>query len=161
MCTEAKIRFRGPLTILPPLGLLFVAGVRVRNTQAIKEAEGEKNAAGDSTENGERETGAGDGAAAAKDAMDQDDEEEDGEEAGAMMPVRGPLPPQDGSWASCIRLVNPVEGATVECLELGEAARLFSYGGVLSYFSPFLLLWNFRSQCDVALLATQCPVRSA
>lgn len=37
-----------------------------------------------------------------------------------MMPIRGPLPPQDGSWASCIRLLDPVEGATVECLELGE-----------------------------------------
>ncbi|CAM9863179.1 unnamed protein product [Hapterophycus canaliculatus] len=40
------------------------------------------------------------------------------------MPIRGPLPPEDGSWASCIRLLDPVEGVTVECLELvdNEAA---------------------------------------
>ncbi len=129
---------------------LLRASMYIPNTQAIKkEAEGEKITAGDPAENGEKEAGAGDGAAAAaaKDAMDQDDEEEGDEEDGAaMMPVRGPLPPQDGSWASCIRLVNPVEGATVECLELGEAARLFSYGGVLSYSSRFLLLRIFRSQ---------------
>lgn len=53
------------------------------------------------------------------DPMEQEiDDEED--EATALMPVRGPLPPQEGSWASCIRLLDPVEGATVECLELGE-----------------------------------------
>lgn len=54
--------------------------------------------------------------------MEQDEEEEEDEEAAAaMMPVRGPLPPEDGSWASCIRLLDPVEGATVECLELGKS----------------------------------------
>lgn len=102
--------------------------------QAIKsEADGEKDAAGGPSENGKKEgeAGAGNGAAsqapegaAAGDAMEQDGEEEeeenDEEAAAAMMPIRGPLPPQDGSWASCIRLLDPVEGATVECLELGE-----------------------------------------
>lgn len=50
----------------------------------------------------------------------EEEEEDDDEGAAAMMPIRGPLPPQDGSWASCVRLLDPVEGATVECLELGE-----------------------------------------
>lgn len=60
--------------------------------------------------------------------MEQDEEEEDDEEsAAAMMPIRGPLPPQDGSWASCIRLLDPVEGATVECLELGEGEVIPSF----------------------------------
>lgn len=59
--------------------------------------------------------------------MEQEGEgEDDEEEAGAaMMPIRGPLPPQEGSWASCIRLLDPVEGATVECLELGDLFLLF------------------------------------
>lgn len=60
--------------------------------------------------------------------MEQDEEEDDDEEAAAaMMPIRGPLPPQDGSWASCIRLLDPVEGATVECLELGEGEVIPSF----------------------------------
>ena len=125
----------------------FVSDAHALNTQAIKkEAEGEQITAGDATENGEKEAaGAGGDPAAAKapegaaagDAMEQDEEEdEDDDEAGAaMMPVRGPLPPQDGSWASCIRLVDPVEGATVECLELGEVCCLvFSRRGALILF---------------------------
>lgn len=52
--------------------------------------------------------------------MEQKDEGEDDEAGAAMMPIRGPLPSHEGSWASCIRLLDPVEGATVECLELGE-----------------------------------------
>lgn len=59
------------------------------------------------------------GSALTADPMEQDIDDED-DEATALMPVRGPLPPQEGSWASCIRLLDPVEGVTVECLELGE-----------------------------------------
>lgn len=68
--------------------------------------------------------------AAAGDGMEQegdDEEEDDDESAAVMMPIRGPLPPQDGSWASCIRLLDPVEGATVECLELGEFFFIFCF----------------------------------
>lgn len=100
--------------------------------QAIKsEAEGQKDAAGGAsrgpTENGDKAAPAGDAGAPPQEqegaaAMEQDEEEEDEDEAAAaMMPIRGPLPPEDGSWASCIRLLDPVEGVTVECLELGEA----------------------------------------
>lgn len=49
----------------------------------------------------------------------EEEEEEDGEDT-PVMPVRGPLPAHDGGWASCIRLLDPVQGATVECLELGK-----------------------------------------
>ncbi|CAM9809907.1 unnamed protein product [Ectocarpus sp. 8 AP-2014] len=66
--------------------------------------------------------------------MDQDEEEEeeedDDEAAAAMMPIRGPLPPQDGSWASCIRLLDPVEGTTVECLELDDNEAALSVAPV-------------------------------
>lgn len=101
--------------------------------QTVKsEAEGQKDAAGGAsgpTENGDKAAAGGDGGAAAQAqegaaAMEQDEEEEEEDEdeaAAAMMPIRGPLPPEDGCWASCIRLLDPVEGVTVECLELGEA----------------------------------------
>lgn len=56
------------------------------------------------------------------DGMEDEEEGEDDAEETAVMPVRGPLPPQEGTWASCVRLLDPVEGVTVECLELGESA---------------------------------------
>lgn len=98
--------------------------------QAIKlAAEGTKGAVkGEDgpTENGESAAGQ-EKAVAAEDAMEQEDEEEEEDEAGAaMMPIRGPLPPEEGTWASCVRLLDPVEGATVECLELGEGHRVRS-----------------------------------
>lgn len=52
--------------------------------------------------------------------QEEEEDEDEAEAEAAMMPVRGPLPAQEGSWASCIRLLDPVEGATVECLELGN-----------------------------------------
>lgn len=51
---------------------------------------------------------------------EEEEDEEDPAEAETLMPIRGPLPPQEGTWASCVRLLDPVEGKTVECLELGE-----------------------------------------
>ncbi|CAM9302661.1 unnamed protein product [Scytosiphon promiscuus] len=104
--------------------------------QAVKsEAEGQKDAAGGAggpIENGDKAAAGSDGGAAPQTqdgaaAMEQDEEEEEEDEdeaAAAMMPIRGPLPPEDGCWASCIRLLDPVEGVTVECLELvdNEAA---------------------------------------
>lgn len=98
--------------------------------QAIKlAAEGAKGAdKGEDgpTENGESAAGQ-EKAVAAGDAMEQEEDEEEEDEAGAaMMPIRGPLPPEEGTWASCVRLLDPVEGATVECLELGEGDRVRS-----------------------------------
>lgn len=56
-----------------------------------------------------------------REKMEEDGDEGDDDPAETpVMPVRGPLPPQEGTWASCVRLLDPVEGATVECLELGE-----------------------------------------
>ncbi|CAM9692315.1 unnamed protein product [Ectocarpus sp. 13 AM-2016] len=114
--------------------------------QAVKKEaeEGEKEDpsggdAGDPAENGKQEeasegdAAAAGGAAAGAEAMDQDEEEEDeddDEAAAAMMPIRGPLPPQDGSWASCIRLLDPVEGTTVECLELDDNEAALSVAPV-------------------------------
>lgn len=130
------LRLRGgDVTVTVPLCFLVPLLHRIR--KAVKsEADGEKDAAGGPVENGKKgEAGAGDGSAsqapegaAAGDAMEQEEEEEDDEEAAAaMMPIRGPLPPQDGSWASCIRLLDPVEGATVECLELGEGEAIIYF----------------------------------
>lgn len=74
--------------------------------------------------------------------MEQEDDDEEDEETGAaMMPIRGPLPAQDGSWASCIRLLDPVEGATVECLELGESHHVLA------------LSFHARLSCAVATVA--------
>lgn len=73
--------------------------------------------------------------------QDGEEEEDDDEAAAAMMPIRGPLPPQDGSWASCVRLLDPVEGATVECLELGEGVFFF----VFSLWVTFS--WCISSEC--------------
>ena len=52
---------------------------------------------------------AGEGAAAT-------DEEEDA----TVLPVRGPLPPLAGKWASCLRLLSPGTGVTTSLVELTE-----------------------------------------
>lgn len=72
--------------------------------------------------------------------MEQEDEEEEDEAGAAMMPIRGPLPPEEGTWASCVRLLDPVEGATVECLELGEEHHIRS-----DYPCEFLLCRSWFS----------------
>ncbi|CAM9666346.1 unnamed protein product [Ascophyllum nodosum] len=91
--------------------------------EAVKTESGEKNDSADKADGGNAPTGA--------EPMEQDQDEEDEDEATAvLMPIRGPLPPQEGSWASCIRLLDPVEGATVECLELGENEAAFSVAPV-------------------------------
>jgi len=43
---------------------------------------------------------------------------------GEVYQSRGPMPPREGCWASCIRLVDPATGATQEKLDMssGEAA---------------------------------------
>lgn len=133
--------------------------------QAVKKEaeEGEKEdpaggGAGDPAENGKQEeaskgdAAAAGGATAGAEAMDQDEEEDDDDDeaAAAMMPIRGPLPPQDGSWASCIRLLDPVEGTTVECLELGERARRVFLTLVSSLTVLLVLVYHralFRPAC--------------
>jgi splicing factor 3B subunit 3 len=55
---------------------------------------------------------------------DGGEEEEDEEEF--RLPVRGPLPPEEGHWASCIRIMDPVSGNTLELLELSENEAAFS-----------------------------------
>ena len=52
-------------------------------------------------------------------------EDEDDEE-GTIMPVRGPLPPTDGKWASCIRIIEPATGTSREVLELSNNDAAFS-----------------------------------
>lgn len=53
-----------------------------------------------------------------------DAEEEEEEEF--RLPVRGPLPPEEGRWASCVRLMDPVSGNTLELLELSDNEAAFS-----------------------------------
>lgn len=122
-------------------------GLTLSNVYAIKvEAESDKGAKGakggadDPAENGDAAGVVGDDdskgqeGAAPSEGIEQDGNEEDVDEAAAAsMPIRKPLPPQDGSWASCIRLLDPAQGATVECLELGEG--VFSF--LFSHFLPF------------------------
>jgi len=50
--------------------------------------------------------------------------EHDEDEELIQMPIRGPLPPFPGKWASCVRLMDPINGTTLECLEMdnNEAA---------------------------------------
>ncbi|CAM9268447.1 unnamed protein product [Chrysoparadoxa australica] len=56
--------------------------------------------------------------------------DEEGEEGETPMPIRGPLPPVSGKWASCVRLLDPAQGTTLECLELGENEAAFSVASI-------------------------------
>lgn len=59
-----------------------------------------------------------------KTASSEGDEEE--EEEGTTMPVRGPLPPAEGRWASCVRVLDLATGATKALLELPANEAAFS-----------------------------------
>jgi splicing factor 3B subunit 3 len=50
---------------------------------------------------------------------------DDAEEA-TIFPLRGPIPPADGKWASCIRVIEPASGETLELLELSGNEAAFS-----------------------------------
>jgi splicing factor 3B subunit 3 len=65
---------------------------------------------------------AGDGGGAGDVEEEEDGEEE--EDSSGVMGVKGPLPPQDGKWASCVRLLDARSEETLELVELdhGEAA---------------------------------------
>lgn len=70
---------------------------------------------------------------------DGDDEEDDEEnDAARQVPIRGPVPAEQGCWGSCVRLVDPSDGCTtLDCVEMdrNEAAlccasvRFHSRGG--------------------------------
>jgi splicing factor 3B subunit 3 len=51
------------------------------------------------------------------------EEEDDG---ATVIPVRGPVPPADGKWASCIRVIEPLSGVTKGLLELQNNEAAFS-----------------------------------
>lgn len=51
---------------------------------------------------------------------------EDEEDDGVVIPLRGPMPPLDGKWASCIRIIEPATGETKELLELSNNEAAFS-----------------------------------
>lgn len=51
---------------------------------------------------------------------------EDEEEDEVTIPIRGPLPPVDGKWASCLRVMEPATGNILECLELTDNEAAFS-----------------------------------
>lgn len=62
---------------------------------------------------------------AADTKMDVGGEEEDEEEEGTRVVIRGPLPPAEGKWASCVRVLEPATGTVKEVLELqGNEAAL-------------------------------------
>ncbi|KAJ0408897.1 hypothetical protein ATCC90586_005934 [Pythium insidiosum] len=52
-----------------------------------------------------------------------EDEDEDDEVLDALLLPRGPVPGETGQWASCIRVYDPVSGATVACEELEDNER--------------------------------------
>ena len=52
-------------------------------------------------------------------AADEDDAE-------VTIPVRGPLPPTEGTWASCLRVIEPGNGNILERLELSDNEAAFS-----------------------------------
>lgn len=122
--------------------------------QMVKAAAGSDRKEGLAIENG-GSAAAADGSAGLEEASsgkmvdDEEKEEDDMDEDTPVMPVRGPLPPQDGTWASCIRLLDPVEGVTVECLELGEYPSLLASP---SAFSRHHHVPMYSTQILVALL---------
>lgn len=62
--------------------------------------------------------------AAASGAMAVDDAADD--EEATILPLRGPVPPADGKWASCVRVIEPSTGETRDLLELSENEAAFS-----------------------------------
>jgi splicing factor 3B subunit 3 len=54
------------------------------------------------------------------------DGEDEEEEEGTTVPVRGPVPGSDGKWASCIRIMEPATGTSLELLELSNNEAAFS-----------------------------------
>jgi splicing factor 3B subunit 3 len=58
--------------------------------------------------------------------VDNAEEEDDEDEESTIIPVRGPLPPVDGKWASCIRVIEPSSGDTKDLLELNNNEAAFS-----------------------------------
>ena len=55
------------------------------------------------------------------DGMDVSDDEEDDEREEKKTAVRGPVP-EDDSWGSCVRLIDPAKCQTLDVLDLDEAA---------------------------------------
>ena len=58
--------------------------------------------------------------------VEGEDQVEEEEEADVEIPLRGPLPPHTGKWASCIRIIDPVTGITTDVLELENNEAAFS-----------------------------------
>lgn len=48
------------------------------------------------------------------------------EESDTTLPIRGPIPPAEGKWASCIRILEPNSGSVLELLELADNEAAFS-----------------------------------
>jgi splicing factor 3B subunit 3 len=44
----------------------------------------------------------------------------DASEGATAVSLRGPVPPRDGKWASCIHIIEPRTGRIAECLELAD-----------------------------------------
>jgi splicing factor 3B subunit 3 len=54
-----------------------------------------------------------------EEAEDEDDDE-------IRIPVRSTIPPMEGHWASCLRIMDPVSGNVLELIELAENEAAFS-----------------------------------
>ncbi len=59
------------------------------------------------------------------------EEEEEEEEEEEQLPLQGPVPTTSGTWASCIRLFDPIECRTVSCIDLDENEAAISIGNVV------------------------------
>jgi splicing factor 3B subunit 3 len=66
------------------------------------------------------------GVAANEQKNEGEGEGEQEEEEGTVMPVRGPVPGAEGKWASCVRVLDAVTGATKCMLELPADEAAFS-----------------------------------
>jgi splicing factor 3B subunit 3 len=51
---------------------------------------------------------------------------ENEDEEATVLPVRGPVPPAEGKWASCIRVMEPASGITLDLVELNSNEAAFS-----------------------------------
>ena len=55
------------------------------------------------------------------DEDDEDDEDDEEEKAARVTPIRGPVPPGDGFWGSCVRLLDPSNScSTLDCIEMNR-----------------------------------------
>jgi len=104
-----------------PLRYTPRASCLINGKLAVVEAD-----ANDMSEAKKKEAGWGgvEAEAGGEDGMEVDEEEDEEDKLAKTSSIRGPVPAEDGSWGSCVRLVDPATTSTLDVLECadGEAA---------------------------------------